>query len=145
MGCESKIKHTCGTKVMANCTFYESEVPDLSGLTNDDCLTIEETTSDIYNYLETLENSLDITGLGSECLEYDEVDGEVTIGSVLQQFEKELCLLKGEGSSNTTSTVLDISDMGLDFKCLVDPCNNSITELSQLLQLLIDKVCECCE
>lgn len=56
MACNDKISNLCGNKTYAACVDYEGTVNSQSELINDECLSIEETTQDIYNQLEDLSN-----------------------------------------------------------------------------------------
>lgn len=150
MGCGDKIKHTCGKKVKAICTQYDGNIPDFSELKDEDCVTIEETTEDIYEILEDIkDNQLDLSDLGQSCIEYEELDGEITIPNALIALEESICEIKEEiglsdDNGSNSSSNLDLTGLNLDYKCLSDPCNNPIKDLKTLLQALIDKVCDCC-
>ena len=47
--CNNKIKHTCFEPTKAECVDYEGTVNSQSELVDNSCLSIEETTQDIYN------------------------------------------------------------------------------------------------
>ena len=75
--------------------------------------------------------------LGKECIDYSEFQETniLKVNEALLTIEKEICNLKKNIDD-------DNSSLELDFKCLVDPCNNNnITSLNQLLQIMIDKIC----
>lgn len=135
----NKIKHTCGSTSNATCIHYESNVNVDSEFTNADCLTIEETTQDIYNQLE----NLDLSALGELCLSYVQENNKNIVKNVLLKFEEEICNLKEEVETVKNRQLCDmlIGDC-VDVKCLTDICDNSITTFGELLQSLIDKSCE---
>lgn len=90
MGCNNQVKHNCGTIQYATCTRYESEVSNNSELTAG-CLSIEETTKDIYNQLDVIDEKIDISELTSSCIIFIEPK---TIKLVLQQMLNKICELE---------------------------------------------------
>ena len=56
--CNNSVKSTCGAIHQAECTEYQGEINEQSALNIDDCLTLADTTEDIYNQLETLSNTI---------------------------------------------------------------------------------------
>lgn len=138
MGCrDNKLKYNCGSlKQNARCTFYEGDLAEFSEL--EDCITIEETTEELYETVQEIKDSLDLSELGKDCLDYTEFQQgkELKISEVLMTFENEICDLK---EKKDTGSKLDISKLNL--RCLVDPCNNTIDTEEKLLQLIIDKIC----
>jgi hypothetical protein len=138
--CKPKIKHTCGTKVFATCVEYETELPEFSEI--DDCPTIEETTEELY----TLVGESQLEGLGELCLEYVKTEEDkIIVSYVLAKFEEEICNLKEQ--VETLSEPIDIcslpiTECGLDLKCITDACNEDIQTFGQLVQAMIDKICE---
>lgn len=144
MKCKTKLKHTCGTKTPSTCVFYDLELPAISKLKIlEDCITIEETTEDLYNLVDFVLENIDTKDLGSKCLTYKKTKSTynslkevIYVKDVLLKFEEEICKLKEIKNLNIDDIIKD-----LDFKCLQDPCNENITTLSQLLQILINEIC----
>lgn len=96
MGCNDKqIKQTCGVITYASCTRYESEVSKNSELTNG-CISIEETTQDIYNQLDKIDEKLDMSSLESDCIIFTEPKTPL---SVIKQIYDKLCSLEDTVSS----------------------------------------------
>ena len=135
----NKIKKTCGTTMFATCVSYEGTVNSISEYTDNDCLSIEETTQDIYNQLE----QLNLSELGNACLEYVEEDGKLLVKNVLKKYEDEICTLKEELETvkNTQFCNMKVTECGLDFSCLELPCEQEILTVKDLFQALINKVC----
>ena len=139
---KNKLKYNCGVKTSARCVFYDLELPDISKLKIlDDCMTIEETTDDLYSLVDLVYESLNTEELGEKCLTYKKVKNKYKPGEnitlikdVLLKFEEEICKLK-------TSNEDEDDTLSLDFKCLVSPCGEQITNLKDLLQTLIDEIC----
>lgn len=139
---DCKIKATCtGTKTWAVCTQYESNVNSESSLDDSTCLNLEETTQDIYNQLDGIN---DLSELGEECLTYVLEEGKLLVKNVLLKHEQEICTLKTQIATLQTTNLCntDITGCGLDLSCLVDACGNPINTFSQLVQAMIDKICE---
>ena len=135
-GCRNnKIKCNCGTRQNARCVYYDGYLPKYSKL-DEDCVNIEETTEELYENQERILDSIDLIKLGKECIDYSEFKETniLKVNEALLTIEKEICNLKKNIDD-------DNSSLELDFKCLVDPCNNNITSLNQLLQRMIDKIC----
>ena len=54
-----KPKHTCGDRSSnARCVFYDLNTPSFSKLSESECTTIEETTSDLYKLVSWLRESV---------------------------------------------------------------------------------------
>lgn len=138
MGCNNKIKHTCGDSLKAECVDYEGTLNSESGLINESCLSIEETTQDIYEQLKQI-NVTDI----NDCLSYQETGGKVLINSVVKTHGEELCALKQQITAlqNTTICNISILNCGIDFKCLQTPCGNEIQTLKDWIQAVTNKIC----
>ena len=62
MICGDKIKKRC-VVTPSSCIQYELELPGFSELT--DCVTIEETTEELYNFVGEIKDLSDFTGLES--------------------------------------------------------------------------------
>ena len=144
----NKPKHNCGVRTPSTCVFYDLELPEISKLkVLEDCITIEETTDDIYNILDFIIDGIDTNELGKKCLEYKKTKNKyrpdkeiILVKDVLLKLEEAICELKDENSDNCD--VLDSCFVDkLDFKCLIDPCNENINSLSQLLQIMINEIC----
>ena len=64
MGCNDKIKQRC-TKAEADCVNYNRELPSFSELTN--CISIAETTEELYNLVGEIKEKTDLTNLTYDC------------------------------------------------------------------------------
>lgn len=146
MGKCDKIEDTCGKKINARCVDYEGTVNTQSELTNDSCLNVHNTTQDIYNQLEDIQNSIDLEGLGENCVTYEQEGDKLTVVEALLGLESKLCELVEESTSGTGGCHpifdADITCLNLDLGCLTtDPCGEQITTFKQLLQALIIQAC----
>lgn len=144
--CNQKVKYTCtGSTTFAMCTNFEGEVNPQSEYTTEDCLSLEETTQDQYNQLENIWNEINLSELGSQCLDYltDEND-KVIVKNVLLKHEEEICLLKDRVLELENRQLCDfpISSCGIDLDCLSLPCDQSIATVADLFNALITKICE---
>lgn len=137
MSCQP-IKASCtGAKTYAICVQYESEVNTQSDLIDETCLTLEETTQDIYNQLE----QIDLSALeGTYTL--DESNRKI-VKNVLLQYETKIADLEAEVETLKNTTFMDISlaESGLDFECLTNSCDTNINTVKELFQALITKAC----
>ena len=140
MNCHNKIKHTCSSTNYATCIHYESSVNTDSQYDENDCLSIEETTQDIYNQLE----NLDLSALGELCLEYTQASGKNIVKNVLLKFEEEICNLKEELELVKNRQICDIpiTECLPNLDCLTDACDNNITTLGEWMLAVQTKICE---
>lgn len=137
--CGNKIKHTCAEKNYATCVYYELEVPDFSSLVGEDCITLEETTEDIYNILGDILGDIDMSALGGNCIDYDVIRGQaLKIKEVVLQLEQEICDLKDRVNTLETTAICDmnITDCGLTLPD--NPCGGTFSTLGELLGYLLD-------
>ena len=140
--CGNKVKSTCVERTYATCVQYETQLPDFSSLVEQDCVTVEETTEDIYNLIEEVRTEIDLSALGESCLEYVTVEGKNIVKNVLLKYEQEICLLKDRVEVLETEAICnkDITQCGLDLSGLVDQCDAPITTLGQLLEYLLTRL-----
>ena len=144
MSCGNKTKNTCGEKTYATCVYYEKEVPTTSELNGEDCITIEETTEDLYNITTKISEQIDLSKLGKSCdIEYVLDDDKIIVKNVLLKYEEEICALKDKVEELETKNISEmlIADWGLDLDCLELPCEATIATVKDLFQSLINKVC----
>lgn len=136
----NKVKNTCASKTFAICTSYEGTINSGSEYTDESCLSIEETTQDIYNQLE----QLDLSDLGESCLDYVEEDGKLLVKNVLLKYEQEICSLKEEVEElkNRPFCNQPITSCITDFSCLSLPCDNSIITVKDWMLAVQAKLCE---
>lgn len=87
---KNKTKHNCGSIVYASCVRYEGEVSDNSELTAG-CLSVEETTQDIYNQLDEIAEQLDMSSLDNDCIIFTEPKTPI---SIITQLYQKLCALE---------------------------------------------------
>lgn len=135
--CGNKIKNMCGEKTYATCTYYELEVPTFSTLLSQDCITIEETTADLYLAVGGVKSEIDLSALGQGCINHGV--NPKTVKSVLLKYEQEICDLKSKVNYLENEAICDkiITDC-VDLTGIVDACNTQISTLGELLQYLVD-------
>ena len=137
-GCRSdKKKCNCGARQNAKCVQYDGYLPEYS-LLDGDCVNIEETTEELYKNQETILDAIDLKDLGKDCIDYSEfqVGTPLKVNEALQTLEKEICELKSITEDSSSN------DLELDLKCLTTTCGTGIFNLKELLQALINKVCD---
>ena len=133
MGCCNNRKFNCGEKVQSVCVHYKGYLPEYSEL-DKDCVVIEETTEELYRNQEEILDSLDLSELGNDCIEYQQQSPKLKTKEVLYAFESEICDIKDKLSVNV------FQEMNLDFKSLTDQCGNDIGNLKTFFQTLIDEI-----
>lgn len=137
--CGNKIKNTCAEKNYATCIYYEQEVPNFSGLVEESCITLEDTTKDIYTVLTGIKSELDLSALGDDC-EFAEQPSTYNVKNVLKSYENEICTLKQRVLELENEALCNKLVTGcVDLTGLVDQCNSPISTLGELLQYLVDK------
>ena len=102
MGCD-KINHRCGKKQYGVCTAYESAIPEYSELFEQECVSIEETTLDLYSLITGIKNDIDVSTLDLECLSLS----TPTLKTLLQTLISKCCDLTGiiETQATTIGTI----------------------------------------
>ena len=137
--CGNKVKHTCVEKNYATCVYYELEVPSISSLVDQECITLEETTEDQYNILVDVKSEIDLSSLGENCLTYIETpEGKVVVKNVLLKYEQEICDLKNRVNTLETTAICDmnITDCGLTLPD--NPCGGTFSTLGEVLEYLLN-------
>lgn len=134
--CGYKIKNTC-TKTYAPCVVYEGYLPTWSGYLEEQCVTIEETTEEIYKKIDYILDDIDLTALGSSCITYQKEGDKLKVKEVLLEFENRFCSL----STNISSTV-DFTNCNLDYGSLLDQCSttNRPTTQCEFNQYILDQL-----
>ena len=122
----------------ASCARYNTILPDWSEI--EGCPNIEETTSELYAEVIMLREPLDML---CEDIEYiQEQNGAVKQHNAILGIESAVCsLLNIEKNRSNNILSIDITNIGLDFKCLETECGDEIKTLKDLLQSLINKAC----
>lgn len=140
MNCQGKVKQTCGVKVYAPCVSYEKIVPQYSALYNQGCLTIEDTTGDLYNQVGIIKDDISISTLGQLCLTYVPNGQVAKVKDVLIKYEQEICQLKEQVKTLQETAIcnMDITNCGLDLSGIDDQCDNPVKTLADLLQYFIN-------
>ena len=138
MNCHNRLKHTCGSTNYATCIQYESSVNTDSQYDENDCLSIEETTQDIYNQL----GNLDLSALGELCLTYVQENNKNIVKNVLLKFEEKICELENRVEELETVDICNqsITSCNLDFGLLTNQCDTQPTTLAETLQLILDNL-----
>ena len=142
--CSNKIKSTCGSTTYATCTTFEGTLPDFSELT--DCVDLDQTTTELYSLVGEIKEETDLSELGNKCLEYVETDeGKIVVKNVLLKFEEKICELEEKINILETTDICNksLASCNLDLSCLdLLPCDTPINTLGDLLQSMINKICE---
>lgn len=134
----NKIKNTCTDSTFATCIDYENDLGENTNITSD-CVTIDDTTKDLYELVDALYDQIDLTGLGADCITYI---GSKTLKEVLEKYEEEICELKTRVTELETVAIcnMSIESCDLSLGILVDSCGEVPTSLSPLLQAMITQI-----
>lgn len=134
-------EHTCGDRSSnARCVFYDLQTPEYSKLSDNDCVTLKDTTEDLYNLVDWTKESVDLKDADLKGLDVEEVDDTYFKGSRILLKDVVLALISQVSELKNEETSDD--SLELDFKCLTSPCGGAISNLRELLQALINEVCE---
>ena len=134
MECNDR-KMTCGDKVSAICTIYDGELPQWSELNDEFCVTVEETTEEIYKQVSVIKENLDTSNLGESCLQYPNNE-DTKQKDVNLVFEKTLCDLLEIVKDNSNSVLA----CNLNYEGLVEECNNLPKNFCQFAQFILDEL-----
>lgn len=88
MACNEKIKTRC-KKTPASCVEYATTLPICSQL--EDCVTIEETTEELYNLVCGIKEEINLTELVGECLT---LPSNLTVKDMFQFLITSICNLQ---------------------------------------------------
>lgn len=138
MNCEDNVKTNCWEQQPSACVIYEESLPDYSKLKKN-CATIQETTKELYDHQDKIKKSIDLSNLNNGCIDFDEFkEGkELQVHEAFNAIENKLCKVLDEMEDDEEE-----SELNLDFKCLATTCGEPITSLKDLLQSLINEVCD---
>jgi len=146
LNCFPKPQQTCG-KVIPDACVSVSAWPDCFRTHDPDCCYRQIDFNDEAGYqicllkgsVTTILDSIDLSTL-TGCTAGEGTPGEVVItpvkGTVVEEFQNIYDLICG------LQTNLDIPLSGIDFSCLVDKCGTPIGTLGQLLQAMVNQVCQ---
>jgi hypothetical protein len=129
--------------------YVEQTFPAISSLSDESCTDLDSVISDLYTLINN--SYVDMSSCDKGCLDYSPIaDADIKPINVLNKLTEEICDLKPlEGLLNTDGTLKDIPEFDiskLQLCCLApDPCDVTPTTLEQLLQIIINKVCLCCD
>lgn len=87
----NSIKQTCGSKNFASCIKFETAVPIFSEYYNDDCVDLEQATTELYSLIGELKTNTDVEGLLNDCITFTTPK---TPSSVIEQMYLKLCELE---------------------------------------------------
>ena len=142
MNCNNKIKQTCGPTTYATCVEYELNVNPNSSLTEEPCLTISETTQDIYTQLEDIDEQINLSALGQNVLLYvKDAKDRIVVKNVLIKYEQEIEELKEKVFNLETTDICSKSlvECDINFYGLLDECENPVVTLKDALQVLFNQ------
>ena len=138
--CNNKINQRC-EKLYAPCMSYELEIPTFSDLYGKSCVSIEDTTKDLYEIVGEIKDEIDLSELGQLCLTYVIPTETAKVNDILLKYESEICNLKTKLEELESRKICDylITNCDIDLTGISDECENPIQTIGELLQYLILK------
>lgn len=91
MGCNNKIKQTCGTKNFATCIDYQGTVSENTTLNETECLGVQEVIEDLYTMVDIVKEEIDFSSLENNCITFT---SPKTPLSVITQMYNKICELE---------------------------------------------------
>ena len=128
-------KYSCGDKISSICTIYDGGLPIWSEFNDELCVTIEETTEEIYNQVSEIKENLDTSNLGRACLQYPNNENIKQKDANLV-FEKNICDLLEIVKDNTNSVLA----CELNYEGLVEECDDIPKNFCQFAQFILDEL-----
>lgn len=140
MNCNPTPEETCGTIVNDSCVKVTVDVPICLQIEGATCYRQSEVNTQVFRKVcdldgrvAAIEENIDLTGL-TGCTGLTPV--KTTVAAEFQAIYNAICALRADLSLPLNGAI--------DTKCLVDPCGDPIATLGELLQAIVDKVCDCC-
>lgn len=141
MGCgKYSIKDSCGDRYYSTCTFYQTDVPEWSTLKDQNCVTIEETTEELYKEITKIKNNLDTSEIGDDCIVYTGIGTTITQKQINKVHEEEICNLKTAIKNATPTNGMFCQD--LNYGTLISPndCDGKPTTWCEFAQFILNKL-----
>ena len=88
MGCNNKIKLTCGTKNFSTCIDYQGTVSANTTLDETECLDVQEVIEDLYAMVDIVKEEIDLSEVTSQC---DTLPIDRTVASMIQFLVDTIC------------------------------------------------------
>lgn len=133
MGC-TKVKNTCLDKYYATCVYYELDLPEISQL--QDCVTLEETTQELYSFIEELKSELDFSQLETNCGDLT----ELSLKEILVAQQNKICELEQELGEQPNLLDTPLTDCDIDLQGLVDVCGEQPETVCDLLKIIVNQI-----
>lgn len=140
MNCNPSPEITCPDIIYDSCVKVSVTVPACLQIQGATCYRQSEVNTQVFNKVcainasvETIQESIDLSTL-TGCTDLNPV--KTTVVAEFQNVYDAICALRADLSLPLNGAI--------DTKCLVDPCDNPIGTLGELLQAIVNKVCDCC-
>lgn len=137
MNC-NKTTNLCSDLTLATCVDYEGTLGTNTTIT-ENCVSQNDVNEDLYIQADDLYDNISTEEFVQTALDYELIDGELLLKSIIKKLEEEIITLKERVTELESEG--DLTVLGLDFECLVDVCGDPITTKKQLFQALITQAC----
>ena len=144
MGCGDKKRNTCFSEQTSTCTKYTGGLSDKSKLLVwKGCINVDDVVEELYKDVDDLNDKVEAE-ISNSCIDYgtDIVNGKIDVDKAVEKHDKILCQLLGNSSQSALNTI-DITDWNIYPKCLGDECQTGLHTLKDLIQAIINKLCDC--
>jgi hypothetical protein len=92
MGCNNKVKYTCGNTInYATCIEFQGVISENTLLENAECADVQEVIEDTYKMIDVIKEEIDVTTLENTCITFTEPK---TPKSVIEQLYAKICDLE---------------------------------------------------
>ena len=91
MSCKDKISDTCGKKSNAKCVDYEGDLHKNTKIEDCSNPSVEDVIEDLNAQVDDLSDGLDLTELGSLCIEYTKEGDDLKAKEAFLAMEEKIC------------------------------------------------------
>lgn len=141
MSCNDNISNLCADPIFATCVDYEGSLGINTKITSD-CVNQNDVNQDLYTLVDELISDSDTSSLGSRCITYPLIDGEIKLSTALNSIEEKVCELDTSLTNLNDLENIDVSSWTVDFGCLENECFAPITTLGGFAQAVSTAICD---
>lgn len=140
MNCNPAPEIFCGTTVNDSCIIVTVDVPTCLQIMGADCYRQSEVNTQVFNKVCSLDSTVTTIVNGINLSSLTACSGitpsKTTVVAEFQNVYDILCDLRADLSLPLNGAI--------DLKCITSPCDDPISTLGELLQAMVDKLCDCC-
>lgn len=141
MSCTGDISNLCANPTSDACVDYFGTLGANTKITSE-CVTQRDVNEDLYTLVDELISDSDTSALGSRCITYPLIDGEIKLSTALDSIEAKVCDLDTQLTSLNSLENIDISGWTVDFGCLENECFAPVSTLGDFAQAVATAICD---